>query len=128
MEKVLGGSSSRKAAHPGAGGRSMTDRIYIGELPSLKAADVPSQLAPQLADGKEAVALVYCPDACVIARVTEQGFATPSGAPDLECAYEMVVFCNDWEFRWVRDGKLGNAIMIADKVGQVISTATELPV
>ncbi len=91
----------------------MSVDLYITDFLTAPG-DVPGK-PPSLPDsGREAVALLYEPDDCVIARVTAEGFSTPKGPPDFEAAYEMLVFCPAWEFRWVRDGAVGHARVVAE--------------
>lgn len=70
------------------------------------------------------VALIYAPRFCVFGRMT--GGGRLEGPPGFKLgphssftdavlaqAYEIKLFCADWELRWLRDGMTGAAAMLA---------------
>lgn len=102
--------------------------VYIADLGEMGPGQVQRPLAALLAAGHavaHAIAVLYRPDACVVARVTTaQGttpadpaciITTPKGAVDVEGAYEMLVFHPDWEMRWVREGTSGRAKLVTEE-------------
>ena len=65
-------------------------------------------------------ALIYSPDACLVARVTGTGFESIAAGDqhpkpvDLARAFEVRAFGPTAELRWTRDGEAGDAVLLAD--------------
>lgn len=98
----------------------MSIDVHITRIPELAVSGVPALLAGLIHRDGYAVALLYQIDACIVARVTAAGFSTSGGGtPDLEAAYEMLIFCPAWEFRWVRNGETGYATVVSEQVTTV---------
>jgi CRISPR-associated protein (TIGR03984 family) len=108
----------------------MTGRLYIRAKDHV-ALDAAAESLAKAQPRGDAVALVYAPQFCAFARLTSrrrlQGppdakFRGPDG-PDrfhdrvLAEAYEVRLFCKDWELRWLRDGASGRAALLAGESG-----------
>ena len=103
----------------------MTDRLFIANRSAIAPSDAVSAIAPAMPDGQLVVALVYAPRFCVLVRVNsaddwiwpEDGGAPAHGDRNalLAEAYELRVFCRDWELRWLRDGTKGRAVLASEK-------------
>jgi len=64
-------------------------------------------------------ALIFSPDACRIARIDGSSFIVVDDREeqqedDLTHAYEVRAFGPEAELRWIRDGAMGNATLLAD--------------
>lgn len=92
----------------------MNVTVHIAEFSPLAAGGILGKLKELNPAGFSAVALLYQPDKCVVARATAGGFADQTGNVDPEAAYEIIVFCAAWEFRWLRDGDSSHGRLVSE--------------